>query len=143
MGRALASLCALDRHQEKVKFWRVGTSRLNEVTVDDAATWRVVQAIVAIHDKEVLDDALVDDHKGDLGLDPCLVIHLVASLGELSHLSVDYVLSLSCADTIAIDNDIRGEVLIVVLGELLDSFLECGLHLHVHNFLALFLDEEV
>ena len=143
MSWALTALGSLHRHEEEIEFWGVRASRLNEITVDNAATGRVVQTIVAIHNEEVLDDTLVDDHKGDFWLYTCLVIHFVAGCGELGNLGIDDLLSLSSTHTVAIDNDVGWEIVLVVLGELFDTLLESSLHLSCDYLLALLLDEEI
>ena len=143
VGWSLTSLGALDWDKEEIKLFLSRAAGFNKVTVDDAATGRVVEAVVAIHDEEVLDDALVDNHKSDLGLDTCLVVHLIAGLGELSDLCVNDLLALSGTHAVTVDYDVRWEVVLVVLGKLFNAFLECGLHLSCYNFLTLLLHEEV
>lgn len=143
VGWSLTSLGALDWDKEKIELFLSRAAGFDKVTVDDATTGRVVEAVVAIHDKEVLDDALVDNHKSNLGLDSCLVVHLIAGLGELSDLGVNDLLALSGTDTVTVDDDVSWEVVLVVLGKLFNAFLECSLHLGGHNFLTLLLHEEV
>jgi len=143
VGWSLTSLGALDRNEEEIELFLGRAAGFDEVTVDDASTGRVVEAVVAIHDEEVLDNALVNDHKSNLGLDTCLVVHLVAGLGELSDLGVNDLLALSSTHTVTVDDNVCREVVLVVLGKLFNTFLECSLHLSGHNFLALLLHEEV
>lgn len=51
--------------------------------------------------------------------------------------------SLSGTDTITIDKDIRGHVVVVVFREQIESILDAFLDLRLNHFLTLLLDDEV
>ena len=68
VSRTHAALSSLHGHQEEVELTVSALSRraLNQVSIDDAATRRVVETVVVVNDEEGLDDPLVDDQESDL-----------------------------------------------------------------------------
>lgn len=86
-------------------------------------------------------DALVDDNEGDLRLSSCLVVQLSEGLAELPDLLVNDLISLGITDTIAEDNEVGGELTLVVSGKDFNSLLKRVLHLSLNDLLALSLND--
>lgn len=116
---------------------------LDETAVDNAAGGRVLQSTLAILDEEGLNDPLVDDQEGDLGLDGGLVVALVASGLELGYFPINDLASLRRTHSIPVDDNVGGERVLVVRLERLHGLLEHFFDLCVNNLLSLLLHEEV
>ena len=95
----------------------------------------------AVLDEEALSDALVDDDEGDLRLLSRLVVHLRERISELLDLLLDHLKSLSIADSITVDDEVGGELAIMLSSKDFDSFLERVLHFSLNNLLTLPLDD--
>lgn len=95
----------------------------------------------AILDEEALSDALVDDDEGDLGLLSHLVVHFRERISELLDLLLDHLKSLSITDTITVDDEVGGELAIMLSCKDFNSFLERVLHFCLNNLLTLPLDD--
>lgn len=139
----LATLCALHWEHEEIELILVVARAFNEVFVDNAAAGWVLEASIAALLEERLHDALVDDHKTDLGLGGSLVVDALASIDKLADFTVNDLIALSPADTIAEDDDVGGVLAVVAFGEVLNGLLQAVLQLRVDDFLTLLLDDEV
>lgn len=114
---------------------------LHKSLVDDAARGWVDKVASVVLDEEALRDALVDHDEGDLGLLPSLVVQLSEGLTELVDLLVDDLVTLCVTNTIAEDDEVGGELAIMMLSEDLDSLLQRLLHPRLHDLLALALHD--
>ena len=139
----LATLCALHWEHEEIELILVVARAFNKVFVDNAAAGWVLEASIAALLEERLHDALVDDHKTDLGLGGSLVVDALASIDKLADFTVNDLIALSPADTIAEDDDVGGVLAVVAFGEVLNGLLQAVLQLRVDDFLTLLLDDEV
>lgn len=111
---------------------------LDQSTVHNAAGRRIYKLTGALFlDKETLRDSLVNDDEGDLWRLGSTVVQFAEGLAELLNLLVDDLLALGIADTIAVDDQVRWELPVVVLREDLNGLLQAVLHLSLDDLLAL------
>lgn len=138
-------MSSLDRNQEEVKLavGRVVSGLLDQVAVNNAATGRVRESAIVVFDEEGLDDSLVDNQEGDLGLLGSLVEAFVNRILELTNLLLDDLAAFSSRDTIAEDDDVVGQLAVVVRGEMVEGVLQADFQVSANNFLTLLLDQEV
>ena len=88
-------------------------------------------------------DALVDDHKSDLGPLCSLIVEGCASLLELADFAVDDLSALAGTNSISHDDDISWLLTTMVFGEGFNAILETFFQLGVNNFLAFSLNNIV
>lgn len=111
---------------------------LDQSTVHNAARRRIYKLTSALFlDKEALRDSLVNDDEGDLWRLCSTVVQFAEGLTELLNFLVDDLLALGIADTIAVDDQVRWELPVVVLREDLNGLLQAVLHLSLDDLLAL------
>lgn len=87
---------------------------LDQTLVHNAARGWVLETSSVILDKEALCDSLIDNDKGDLGLLGGLVVKFGESLPELDQFLVNHLFSLGIADTVAENNEVRGQQALVM-----------------------------
>ena len=114
---------------------------LDESTVDNAARRRVDEIASAVLDEEALSDSLVHNDQSDLGRCGQSILHLAESLPELLNLLVYDLRAHSVADTVAEDDEVGGELAVVVGREDVDSLFEGLSHLSFDDLLAFWLDD--
>ena len=113
------------------------------MTINDAATWRVLQSLAAINNKEILDDSFVYNEEVDLGASCSLIVQFIEGLLELRDLCIYHLSSLSGTHTISIDDDVSRKDIIVVHREKFKSLLDAAIDLVGDHFLAFLLYKEV
>jgi len=145
MSRSHASLSAVDRNQEKVELCVRADCLgvLNKPAVNDATRGWVLKPALAVFDEERLYDPLVNDQEGDLGLDGCLVVALVAGGLELGHFPIDDLATFSRTHSISVDDDVGRKGILVVLLEGLHGPFQHVFDLGINNFLPFLLNKEV
>ena len=87
---------------------------LDQTLVHNAARGWVLETSSVILDKEALCDSLIDNDKSYLGLLGGLVVKLGESLPELDQFLVNHLFSLGIADTVAENNEVRGQQALVM-----------------------------
>ena len=140
----LATLSSAHREQEEVKLAStVVSGGLNELRIDEATAWRVLETPAWTLHKEGLHNALVDDYEGDTRPGSCLVINGFACLLELANLRVDNLLTFTSTYTISEDDNIGWVLTAMSSSKGVDSALETLLQLSINDLLALLLHDEV
>lgn len=119
-------------------------SGLRKATVNDAAAWRVYRpAILLVHHEEALIDPFVDENHSNLWLLSHFVVERLDCLLELLNLESENLLTLGITNTVTVDDQVCGELTLVVFSEALKSLLKFFLELVFDNFVALLLDNVV
>jgi len=122
MCRLYATLCHGVRHEEEIELAIDDLRLLDEACVNVSTLRRVVDPVLAVGSRclleEALTHALVDDDEGDFRRGLCLDIVFTTVLDsddtvELSKLLVDDLLTHRVADTITVDKDVAGHGAIV------------------------------
>jgi len=142
VSRCDAALGGLLRHQEEIEAF-VANLILNETRVDDATWWRVINLVVSALNKHPLMDPLVHDSKCDCWLFSCLVVERRKSCLKLSDLLRDDLVSHLLANSISVDNDLLGEVTLVVLLEFSQSTDQALVEISFHKLLIFLLNKNV
>ena len=138
-----APLITFDWDEEEVKVFALVVAFLDKLAIDDAPTRWVVQSVVVVENEEGLDDPLVYNQKSDLGTSWWFVVQLVEGSLELNNFAVNDLRAFSSTDTITVDNDIGGQIVLVILWKYIDCRLDALFDLSIDNFLTLLLDDEV
>lgn len=100
------------------------SSGLRKATVDDATTgWVHWCTSLLVHHEEPLVDPLVDEDHSDGWLVGHLVVQRLDRLLELLDFELENLLALGVTNTVAVDDQVCGELALVVLGEALECFL--------------------
>lgn len=110
---------------------------LNEPAIDNAARRWVHKVTPAVLDKEALRDTLVHYNESDLGWCSQAILHVLKRLSELLNLLVDDLSSHGVANTVAEDDEVSGQLAVVLLREDVDGLFQRIGHLTLHNLLAL------
>lgn len=117
---------------------------LNEVGIDDAAWWRVVDGLtIRAFDEHPLVDPFVDDYQSDWRNTCDGIIDRLEGLFELRDLLFDDLVSLSFANTISVDDYLGGQVALILIGEALDGIDHASVKVLLHDFLILWLNDDV
>lgn len=117
---------------------------MRKATVNDAAAGRVHRpASLLVHHEEALIDPFVDENHSNLWLCGHLVVESLDCLLELLDFESKNLLTLGITNTVTVDDQVCGELTLVVFSEALKSLLEFFLELVFDNFLALLLDNVV
>lgn len=117
---------------------------LRKATVDDATTgWVHGSASLVVHHEESLVDSFVNKNNSDGWLVGHLVVQSLNSLLELLDFELENLLALGITNTVAVDDQVCGELALVVLCEALQGFLEAFLQFVLHHFFALLLNDVV
>jgi hypothetical protein len=94
-----------------------------------------------ILDEKALGDPLVHHNDRDFGFLGHLVVEQIDRSLKLGNLRSEDLIALGITDTIPVDNDVGRELTLVMLRERLDSLADRLLHVVLHDFLALLLDQ--
>ena len=130
------------RDQEEIEGSVDYLGLLNETVVDVGSLWRVGNGGVHAHLEESLSNTLVDDDEGVLWQRWLLLavdgVLLLNNLVELLKLVADDLGSHRVANSVPVDEDVIGELALVVVSESLESAFEVLLeHAGADDFLAL------
>ena len=88
----------------------------NEVGIDDAAWWRVVDRLaIRAFDEHPLVDSFVDDDQSNWRNTCDGIIDRLEGLFELRDLLFDDLVSLSFANTISVDDYLGGQVALILI----------------------------
>ena len=109
---------------------------LNEPAIDNAARRWVDKVTPAVFDKEALCDTLVHHNESDLGRCSQAILHVLKRLSELLDLLVDDLSSHSVANTVAEDDEVSGQLAVMLLREDVDGLFQRICHLSLHDLLA-------
>ena len=116
------------------------TGLLHEAFVNDTAIGRVHEPSIVVLDEEPLRDPLVHNnqrHRRRLGL----VVVLCDGSLELRYLFGQADVALGIAESIPVDDEVGGEIAVVIVSEAVDGIFESLLHLLVDDLLSLLLDD--
>lgn len=115
----------------------------NKTLVDDTTRGRVNEITSIILDEEPLRDSLVHDDDNDLGFLGNLVVQKIDRSFELRNLGSKDLVTLSITNTISVDHERCGKLILVMGCESLDRFTDRFLHVVLDNLLTLLLNQVV
>lgn len=108
------SLVRRSRCQEKVKLLGPTSMFLNKTLIDDAARRRIEKSALIVLNKEALRDSLIHYDDCDSRFLSCLVVEKVDSCLKLGNFSSKNLVTLCITNSISVNDDICGELILVV-----------------------------